>query len=483
MAAHRYWRAVSVQAKSAQGLELSELRLVVATAQADAAAVLTSNVAPASGTLANLKDDDLGTGAAWSAAAVAAGVEFYWDFGVSPQDVSDMAVGAAATPEKFLYAVTLQWSDNGTTWTTLSVFFGLAWPGVRARLSSVSSVDTFAYLTRLHLPMAGSFGDLRGHAVEVVGGASFSAANLKFNPVSGLFNGTGRLNVSFGTDTLVGSALDFTVEAWVYITSLAANPNYIISRGNSGYLSGFVMSLDGGGFPFIQVGTGSGEVFARSPTTCPLNAWVHLAGVRSGSALTMYVNGVAVASASAPTVSDNITPVTVGFDPRNSARGFVGQLFDVRFTQYARYTAAFVPPAVALPRYQYAEPRIPQLVRMLSAASVPMVYGETKVHRLHRARKDYLTGVLGDGIGRVRGFTLDYVNPLNKPYACRVRLVRETDGLVMREQWSKADGSYDFQYVDELQGYTVLAYYEAHGKRAVVADGLTLANGKVELMA
>jgi len=85
--------------------------------------------------------------------------------------------------------------------------------------------------------------------------------------------------------------------------------------------------------------------------------------------------------------------------------------------------------------------------------------------------------------GRVRGFTLDYVNPLNKPYSCRVRLVREVDGLIVRELWSKPDGSYDFQYVDELQSYTVIAYYEAHGKRAVVTDGLTLANGKVELMA
>ncbi|MNY76893.1 hypothetical protein D3C86_2166260 [compost metagenome] len=60
--------------------------------------------------------------------------------------------------------------------------------------------------------------------------------------------------------------------------------------------------------------------------------------------------------------------------------------------------------------------------------------------------------------------------------------MREAGNLVVREQWSKADGSYDFQYVDELQSYSVVAYYEAHGKRAVVTDGLTLANGKVELL-
>lgn len=109
-------------------------------------------------------------------------------------------------------------------------------------------------------------------------------------------------------------------------------------------------------------------------------------------------------------------------------------------------------------------------------------YGGTAIRRLVRGRKDYLTGITGQGMGRVRGFTLDYVNPLNKPYPCRVRLVRESDGLQIREVWSGADGSYDFQFVDELQSYTVVAYYLAHGKRAVVTDGLTLANGKVELM-
>lgn len=110
-------------------------------------------------------------------------------------------------------------------------------------------------------------------------------------------------------------------------------------------------------------------------------------------------------------------------------------------------------------------------------------YSGTANLRLSHGRKDYLTGVLGQGVGRVRGFTLDYVNPLNRPYPCRVALMREAGNLVVSEQWSKADGSYDFQYIDELQSYTVVAYYQAHGKRAVIADGLTLANGKVELMA
>jgi len=88
----------------------------------------------------------------------------------------------------------------------------------------------------------------------------------------------------------------------------------------------------------------------------------------------------------------------------------------------------------------------------------------------------------GQGVGRVRGSTLDYQAPVNRPYACRVVLLRERDMLAVREQWSQPDGSYDFQYVDELQSYTVLAYYGEHAKLAVVSDGLSLDNGKVERM-
>lgn len=121
------------------------------------------------------------------------------------------------------------------------------------------------------------------------------------------------------------------------------------------------------------------------------------------------------------------------------------------------------------------------LVYVNSAGATP-AYGGMTSRAIALGRRDHLTGVLGRGIGRVRGKTFDYANPANKPYRCRVRLIRETDGMQMRELWSGVDGSYDFQYVDELQSYSVLAYYLEHGKRAVVSDGLTLASGKVELM-
>ena len=86
------------------------------------------------------------------------------------------------------------------------------------------------------------------------------------------------------------------------------------------------------------------------------------------------------------------------------------------------------------------------------------------------------------GAGRVRNTVKEKGAP-DTPVHRRVRLVRERDGLVVREQWSNpATGAYDFQFVDALQTYTVLSYDHTLNFRAVIADGLTLANGTVELM-
>lgn len=90
------------------------------------------------------------------------------------------------------------------------------------------------------------------------------------------------------------------------------------------------------------------------------------------------------------------------------------------------------------------------------------------------AIRDMLTGVLGQGIGRVRGTVKRKDQPANVPLKRRVRLVRERDGLVLREAWSDAvTGEYDFQYIDELQTWTVIAYDHEHNFRSVIADNLT----------
>jgi len=84
--------------------------------------------------------------------------------------------------------------------------------------------------------------------------------------------------------------------------------------------------------------------------------------------------------------------------------------------------------------------------------------------------KDLITGVLGQGIGRVKGTVK--ITPAT-PTHRKVRLIRERDNMLIREQWSDAaTGDYDFKFVDELQTFTVLSYDHTGLYRAVVADGI-----------
>lgn len=85
---------------------------------------------------------------------------------------------------------------------------------------------------------------------------------------------------------------------------------------------------------------------------------------------------------------------------------------------------------------------------------------------------DYRPGFLGSKTGVVYGATEVHGTP-NAPLRARVRLIRERDGLQVRETWSHpSTGAWRFERVDMQEVYTVLTYHPARDHRAVVADGL-----------
>lgn len=83
---------------------------------------------------------------------------------------------------------------------------------------------------------------------------------------------------------------------------------------------------------------------------------------------------------------------------------------------------------------------------------------------------DYQAGVAGEPNGMVDGFTEVKGTP-NAPLSCRVRLVRERDGKVVREVFSHpTTGYYIFADLPALEVYTVLAYHPTRAEVAVAAD-------------
>ena len=449
MAAHRFWRMSGIEAYGFAGLELTELHLLAGSVRVDAPALLMASIAPASGALVNLKDDDLGTGAAWNASAIRS-LALSWDFGAGGSaDVTDIRL-AGNTAQKFLLLAVIDWSDDGVTWARYDVFSGIVWPGAEAKTSSspagrwaLGTVDTAIDGTGMvaSVTAAGGSRSVRSSSFKSEGVRQFEAvvlanSNAGASVVIGVVTDAANLAINLGMQA----------NAWAYRGDARA---YSESSATVAYGASFTV----------------GDVIG-----CVVNF--------AAGTLTFYKNGVSQGAVSGVSMAGRILA---------PAMGSHGQPVSVQLrTRGFAYPVAGADPweprdlvnRSALVRAGNAGP-----MRVPTSMSFSRPYGLMRVQPIHRGRPDFLTGVLGQGIGRVRGVTLDYASPTNKPYRCRVRLVREADGLVVREVWSNADGTYDFRYVDELQSYTLLAYYLDHGKRAEVSDGLTLANGKVELMA
>lgn len=113
------------------------------------------------------------------------------------------------------------------------------------------------------------------------------------------------------------------------------------------------------------------------------------------------------------------------------------------------------------------------------AGRVPLTYGTVKPTQTvflgvkSGAVPDRASGVLGKGVGRVHGTVKLKSEPENTPLRRKVWLLRQRDGLKVRETWSDAaTGEYEFRYIDELQLWTVISFDHTGDKRAVIADGL-----------
>lgn len=77
------------------------------------------------------------------------------------------------------------------------------------------------------------------------------------------------------------------------------------------------------------------------------------------------------------------------------------------------------------------------------------------------------------GPGVIVGTVKRENTPTNVPLRRRVRLHRESDGLMLRETWSDAvTGAYEFRDLAMQDRYTVITYDYEHNYRAVITDNL-----------
>jgi hypothetical protein len=165
--------------------------------------------------------------------------------------------------------------------------------------------------------------------------------------------------LSAGTSTTAfafGASVDFTVECWVYLTAYSsggtlggglvgttggANTGWFINSGQDINTLRITSNASGSWADNITVAAGNG---------LPLNQWAHIAFVRSGGNLTLYKNGVSVASMTGAsaynfTSPNNLAYIGYTLDGGGSPRYVPGYISNARIVKgTAVYTSAFTPP-------------------------------------------------------------------------------------------------------------------------------------------
>lgn len=210
-------------------------------------------------------------------------------------------------------------------------------------------VDPYDANVVLRMPMENLL-DEKGHTVTAYGGVTVSTVQVKQGTHSAWFDGIGSyLALSSSPDFNFGTG-DFAIEFWVNLTAHTNAYPCLFSNYNSfttGALSLFAGHI-GGNSTKYQVGSNGSFPAITSNSVVTYGVWNHLALVRVGNVLKLYLNWMEEGSADVTGVSYSGvgTTFTIGTSLDNGQTMINGYIDYFRITKgVARSSdALFVPP-------------------------------------------------------------------------------------------------------------------------------------------
>lgn len=212
-----------------------------------------------------------------------------------------------------------------------------------APLTAVSGTSLLLNFTNGAIIDNAMFNDL-----ETVGGAAISTTQSKWGGGSIYFDGSGdKLLIPDSQNFNYGSG-NFTVECWVYPTANASFAGIFTKRASGAVYAPIQVLINSGTMALFVSTSGSAWAINANASSSPsLNVWSHIAAVRNGATITLYLNGTSVASGSVSTsaLMTNTAQFVLGAEGANDTGNYAGYIDDFRITKgYARYTANFTPP-------------------------------------------------------------------------------------------------------------------------------------------
>jgi len=182
-------------------------------------------------------------------------------------------------------------------------------------------------------------------SVTAYGNAQLSTTEKKFGTASAYFDGNSD-ELRFTAPALNG---DFTAEAFIYPESQVQN--YPICFGpildNNTVNNKILLSYDHLEYP-NKFSLRVGNNFVQTSSTIAVGQFYHVAVVRSGSSVSLFVDGVLAGSQTYSGTSQSRTEYIGGNFVQNTNGGFKGYIDEFRLTNgVARYTSNFTPPTAA----------------------------------------------------------------------------------------------------------------------------------------
>ena len=246
---------------------------------------------------------------------------------------------------------------------------------------SYASVSLLLHLdgTLADSSASGAAASAFGNAVVNAGAARYGSGGLSLDGSYGSYVTASSAALDLGGD-------DFTVEAWVRLNAYGNFATLLSNYGNGGARGFDILTGSNGSVTTRWSQDGSSDAGSLwHANQIPLNTWAHVAVVRQGTALRIFLNGV---PSTPVTINGAIfassTPVNIGRTPDTGQGAWYlnGAVDDVRITKgVARYAAAFTPPTAGLP----GKPVTP---------AVPSLFDATVADRVQRWTYDALGRVL-----------------------------------------------------------------------------------------
>ncbi|CAO3418766.1 LamG-like jellyroll fold domain-containing protein [Azospirillum doebereinerae] len=191
-----------------------------------------------------------------------------------------------------------------------------------------------------------------GHYLFLSNGLTNARSKFGTTALSGSLRITGDSGAASEraiADFLIGSD-DFTVDAWVYPTAWGGSEASIFGFSNSATYSASISVMPTGALK-IYLSDNNTSYNLQNSTACgslTLNSWQHVAWVRSGTSVYVFVNGVVTA-----TFTVGVTAALTFSSPMflfnrswgSATGGFVGQSSELRVKRgQAVWTSNFTPP-------------------------------------------------------------------------------------------------------------------------------------------